>query len=286
MRELHPKTPLTPAFLTACLAASLAAAPPEDARSHKSSAVTVTHAKRTNGKGSVLTCRITDCLEATVTLTVDLTNMRALEPLPGTFVAGEGTRSWELVPIDPNKHWHFDYKTHWRGGGMTAHQDLDHVYQLPYPDTEKRHVIQANFGKHSHGPGTGDEYATDWAMPVGSPVCAARGGIVVALRQYSDKQGVGPEFSNFGNYVIIRHEDGTFGKYVHLQKNGALVEIGQRVKVGEVIALSGHTGNSTAPHLHFGVYVNKDGETKTSLPIRWKTRAGAVVDALKQGQWY
>ncbi len=285
MATRHYKPLVTTILLAAWLAASLAAAQTAADQSHKSSAVTVTDARRTNGKGSVISCQITDCLEATVTLTINLTNLRAIEPLPGTFVAGEGTRHWELVPIDPNKHWHFDYKTHWRGGGMTAHQDHNYVYQLPYPDSERRQVIQGNFGKHSHGPGTGDEYATDWGMPVGSPVCAARAGMVVAIRQYSDKQGVGPEFSKFGNYVVIRHEDGTFGQYLHLQKDEALVEIGQRVKAGELIARSGHTGNSTTPHLHFAVFVNKDGSTKTSLPIRWKTRDG-VVEALTRGQWY
>jgi murein DD-endopeptidase MepM/ murein hydrolase activator NlpD len=272
-------------LLAGCLAVSLPAESPTIPLDHTSSAVVVSEAKRTHGKGNVITCRITDCLEATITLTVHLTNMRSLQPLPGTFVAGAGVHHWELVPIDTTKAWKFEYRMRWRGGGMTANQDLNHVYRLPYPATEKRKVIQGNFGKHSHGPGTGDEFATDWAMPVGSPVCAARSGIVVAIRQESEKQGVGPEFSRFGNYVVIRHDDGTFGQYLHLQKNGALVAVGQHVKTGEAIAQSGHTGNSTTPHLHFAVFVNKDGSIKRSLPIRWQTPAG-VVDALSQGQWY
>jgi murein DD-endopeptidase MepM/ murein hydrolase activator NlpD len=85
--------------------------------------------------------------------------------------------------------------------------------------------------------------------------------------------------------VVIRHEDGTFGQYLHLQKDGALVEVGQHVKAGAVIARSGHTGNSTTPHLHFAVFVNKDGNLKTSLPIRWKTRDG-IVEALTRGHSY
>ena len=289
------KRPLVPTlFLAGFLAASLGASPvatppaaegPQAELAHKSSAVRVTDRRRPDGKGSIMTCEVTDCLDATITLTVTLTNMRSIEPLPKTFVAGNGMRHWELVPSDPNKHWQFEYKTAWRGGGMTARQDRNYVYQLPYPASEKRKVIQGNFGKHSHNEGSGDEYATDWAMPVGSPVCAARPGIVVALRQYSDKHGVGPEFSKFGNYVIVRHEDGTDGQYLHLQKDGALVEIGQHVKTGHIIALSGHTGNSTTPHLHFAVFVNKDGRSKQSLPIRWKTSAG-VVEGLTQGQWY
>ncbi len=105
------------------------------------------------------------------------------------------------------------------------------------------------------------------------------------MKQDSDKQGVGKEFSKFGNYVVIRHDDGTCAQYVHLKKEGALVQVGARVATGTPIALSGHTGNSTQPHLHFCVYVNKDGRTKTSLPIHWSTSRG-TVDALQRGNSY
>lgn len=55
------------------------------------------------------------------------------------------------------------------------------------------------------------------------------------------------------NYLLILHEDGTLAMYGHLTHDGALVEIGAHVAVGQTIARSGHSGQSTAPHLHFEV---------------------------------
>ena len=53
------------------------------------------------------------------------------------------------------------------------------------------------------------------------------------------------------NYVWVRHDDGTVGRYWHLTRNGALVTVTQRVAAGDPIALSGATGLDREPHLHF-----------------------------------
>lgn len=83
----------------------------------------------------------------------------------------------------------------------------------------------------------------DWAIPVGTSVCAARGGVVV-------KAGWG---SGYGYVVYIQHEDGAVTRYGHLSK--VLCKAGQSVKQGEKIALSGNTGVSTGPHLHFEILI-------------------------------
>jgi murein DD-endopeptidase MepM/ murein hydrolase activator NlpD len=54
--------------------------------------------------------------------------------------------------------------------------------------------------------------------------------------------------------VKIYHSDGTFADYVHLRYGGVLVEVGEEVRAGDVIGLSGNTGYSTQPHLHFAVH--------------------------------
>ena len=80
----------------------------------------------------------------------------------------------------------------------------------------------------------------DYALPLGTPVLAAADGIV-------EKAGV--DNTGYGNVIIIRHlwTDGTV--YAHLRNWS--VQVGQKVKAGEVIGYSGNTGNSTGPHLHF-----------------------------------
>lgn len=84
----------------------------------------------------------------------------------------------------------------------------------------------------------------DWATPTGTPVYASCGGTVA-------KAGWG---SGYGYVVYINHEDGRQTRYGHLSK--VLVSVGQKVKQGERIALSGNTGVSTGPHLHFEILIN------------------------------
>lgn len=84
----------------------------------------------------------------------------------------------------------------------------------------------------------------DWATPTGTSVYASCGGTVA-------KAGWG---SGYGYVVYINHEDGKQTRYGHLSK--VLVSVGQSVKQGDRIALSGNTGVSTGPHLHFEILVN------------------------------
>lgn len=84
----------------------------------------------------------------------------------------------------------------------------------------------------------------DWAVPVGTAVYASSGGTVT-------KAGWG---SGYGNVVYIKHPDGRETRYGHLSK--VLVSSGQTVKQGQKIALSGNTGRSTGPHLHFEIRIN------------------------------
>lgn len=81
----------------------------------------------------------------------------------------------------------------------------------------------------------------DWGTPVGTPVYASCGGTVV-------KAGWG---SGYGNVVYINHPDGKQTRYGHLSR--VLVSAGQSVSQGQKIALSGNTGVSTGPHVHFEV---------------------------------
>ena len=67
----------------------------------------------------------------------------------------------------------------------------------------------------------------------------------------------------FNNKLIIYHSDGSFVEYTHIKKNGAIVNVGDTVKAGQEIALSGNTGWSTGPHLHLVVFYQKMGKRKT-----------------------
>lgn len=86
----------------------------------------------------------------------------------------------------------------------------------------------------------------DFAVKSGTAVAAAHGGTVV--KAGGNGAGDGPAY---GNAVVIKHGNGTFSQYAHLSKVN--VKAGQVVKTGQRIALSGNTGNSSGPHLHFEI---------------------------------
>ncbi|MFF4170034.1 M23 family metallopeptidase [Streptomyces sp. NPDC001744] len=86
----------------------------------------------------------------------------------------------------------------------------------------------------------------DFAVPVGTPVKAAAAGTVVKAGPYGG--GDGPAY---GNAIVVKHANGRYSQYAHLSK--IQVKIGQKVGVGQRIALSGNTGNSSGPHLHFEI---------------------------------
>ncbi len=115
-------------------------------------------------------------------------------------------------------------------------------------------------------------------MPEGTTVCAAREGIVVDLKESSKTGGPDKKYKDEDNYVSIAHADGTISEYHHLKYEGVLVEIGARVTVGQSIGLSGSTGYSTFPHLHFGIYSAVDGSHRQSHRITFMTREGTIPE--------
>ncbi len=123
-------------------------------------------------------------------------------------------------------------------------------YPLPWRGGPFRLTQGAN-GQYSHFTPKG-RYAVDIAMPEGTPIVSARGGIVVKIENEQSGRGNNPA----GNFVRIMHDDGTMGVYLHLMKGSVAVREGQRVESGTRIARSGNTGNSTGPHLHFVVQRN------------------------------
>ncbi|MRJ18954.1 M23 family metallopeptidase [Pseudomonas haemolytica] len=123
------------------------------------------------------------------------------------------------------------------------------AYRYPFPwRGGPFRLTQGPNGSFSHTDAK-SRYAMDIAMPEGTPVIAARAGVVVKIG--NDQLGRGPDPS--GNFVRVQHDDGTQGVYLHLKQGSVSVRAGQRVAVGSPLALSGNTGNSSGPHLHFVV---------------------------------
>ena len=112
-------------------------------------------------------------------------------------------------------------------------------------DPVKKYTLSAGFaqaGKMWQSTHSGQ----DFAVPSGTKVMAAHGGTVV--KAGGNGAGDGPAY---GNAIVIKHASGVYSQYAHLSRID--VKIGQVVKTGQKIALSGSTGNSSGPHLHFEI---------------------------------
>lgn len=89
---------------------------------------------------------------------------------------------------------------------------------------------------------------------------AARGGVVTYVESNFSVGGLDKKYWDMGNRIVIRHENNEYTAYEHLKQNGALVKKGQTVTANEYIGISGNTGYSTGPHLHFEVFTNPDDD--------------------------
>ncbi len=171
----------------------------------------------------------------------------------------------------------------WIIGSLDAIHDDSYIYRLPYARGSSHMVSQGYNGKVTHK-GI-NRYAVDFAMEIGTKIYAARDGIVVDVKDDSNRVGYGEEFAKYGNFVTIEHDDGTFATYYHLKRNGAYVRVGESVKRGDHIGKSGNTGYSSGPHLHFEVYKTINIKGTDSIPIKFISNKGVVSDP-KRGSYY
>lgn len=156
--------------------------------------------------------------------------------------------------------------------------DSSAIYQLPFK--KNKFVIQGYYGNVSHQ----NSVALDFKMSKGTKVYAARAGVVAKIKEDSDKRGTSKESAASGNFVVIRHADGSEGNYWHLQKDGVVVNVGDSVVAGQHIAYSGNTGQSITPHLHFSVWIKDDSGKRKQIPVRFETKGG--VKYLRAWRFY
>ncbi len=209
--------------------------------------------------------------EITMTFVISMKEMRgsANFPYTATFPPGQVTEAFALWPAGPAANWAYSFTNYFKLGSNLARHDDSFLYQLPYASGQEFKVTQSFNGSFSHK--GSNKYAIDWKMPEGTPVHAARGGVVVKLKDDSNTGGSSMKFDRCNNYVLIRHDDGTLAHYCHLHQGGVVVKVGQVVQTGELIAHSGNTGFSSGPHLHLCVFKTQDGRTRESIPIAFRS---------------
>ena len=149
------------------------------------------------------------------------------------------------------------------------------AYGLPVPEAGLR-IDQADGGKSSHFTPE-NRHALDFAAPMGTPVCAARNGLVMQIENdHADVPlGQKPPQGARPNFVRVLHTDGSMALYAHLQQGSVAVQLGQTVGKGDRLGSVGNSGQSTAPHLHFVVQLNT-GMRLSSVHAQIETARGRL----------
>ncbi len=143
--------------------------------------------------------------------------------------------------------------------------------RYPIPSSTR---VSSHFNPHRVNPVTGRVMAhngTDFSVRVGTPVQATGDAVVVKATRHKD----------MGIYIVLRHSGRYSSVYMHLSKS--MVKPGQKVKMGQTIGLSGNTGRSTGPHLHYEFHVNNRPvnamrvDLPMNEPMRNKARKSLVA---------
>ena len=221
----------------------------------------------------------------TVSVNFQIKNIKLEGEENTTFLIKENSKKVLLTTVtvlDKYKPSKFGYNyTASLGDLNQTSYDKDYAYHLPFEKGSSFTLYQGYNGKFSHQ----NENSLDFTMPIGTPITAVRDGIVIRLVENNTQNCPREECGKFNNYLIIYHSDGTFAEYTHLKKNGVLVNAGDKVTQGQVIASSGNTGYSSGPHLHLMVFLDKTKKRET-LPTKFKIGDGTTSIFLKEKEIY
>lgn len=212
----------------------------------------------------------------TMTLTIKTTNLQSIDGVEQDeweftlVLPGQQKRSvLQLRKVISNRLSRDSYEFNWIPGDKNAKHDNQYRYAKPFAADRDYRVVQGFNGNFSHSGAS--RYAVDFAMPVGTPIHAAREGVVIDVESENWRGGASRRYAKYANFIVILHEDGTTGEYYHLKQNGVVVAVGDEVKAGQLIGYSGNTGFSSLPHLHFAVYKARSHGQYQSLPIQFNT---------------
>ena len=212
----------------------------------------------------------------TFTLSVKARNYSIAGPntVTQTLGPGESQKVMLLSGDDGGDKGSYRYDFKWAVGRQDARHDDEQLYALPYGSDFSYRVLQGYGSRFSH---TGrEEFTVDFDMSVGTAVHAARSGVVARVQESHSKGCWDDDCGQYANYIVILHTDGTTGEYYHLAENGAFVQSGDTVVRGQKIGLSGNTGHTTMPHLHFGVYRPVEWGRTQSIAVRFDSSDGII----------
>ncbi|MEP5613357.1 MAG: peptidoglycan DD-metalloendopeptidase family protein [Cyclobacteriaceae bacterium] len=148
-------------------------------------------------------------------------------------------------------------------------------YVLPF-EVGEEFLLSQSYCPSNSSWGHHGWYAYDFDMPIGTRLIAMRGGEVIAVLETGTdgSRRCGP---NDSNYLFVLHDDGSVAIYAHQTKNGVEVAVGDKLKQGDFIGLSGDSGCSIGPHVHVGLYKQRAPyDRQYSLPFNFRNADGKL----------
>jgi murein DD-endopeptidase MepM/ murein hydrolase activator NlpD len=225
---------------------------------------------------------------APMNVRVDLASSRNLRSDVGMVLEallrpGTETTLAHLEPLRRTESMQVQWQVSSQLGDPDAVHDAGAHYLLPFPAGRRLQVAQAADGPLVTHNSENMRHAIDIAMPVGTPIRAARSGRMLDSRGWFGEGRPDGDYLDRVNFVRILHPDGTWAMYAHLSTINPDLRPGDWVEAGTQIGLSGSSGFSSGPHLHFAVLKNT-GSTERALPFQFYTlRHGMFVP--HRGEW-
>lgn len=211
-----------------------------------------------------------------------LTNLRPDTAIPFQTAVPAGARElplFGLEVVNPRAARGYNLVFSQVEGNPAAARPDGYLYLFPFAHGTKHRITQGYDGAFSHF--GENQYAIDFDLDEGTPVHAARDGVVVRVKTDSRRGGPSAAYAQDANLIMVMHEDGTFGHYVHLRYGGTLVFPGDRVSAGQHIGFSGNTGVSSGPHLHFDLRVPTREGRMQSIPFQFRGPRGEAIDPVE-----
>ncbi|UIT40984.1 M23 family metallopeptidase [Xylella fastidiosa] len=199
-------------------------------------------------------------------------------PITAVLPPGQCIALAQLYPGKNGLHQGVDIRLEVVPGDPYGYAD-DSIYRVPFDITPIR-IDQGFGGTFSHHD-VANYYALDFALPKGTPILAARAGRIMEVQTGFQETATNGHHVGGGNLIRILHEDGSMAIYAHLSADGITVHQGDRVATRQCLGLSGNTGFSTAPHLHFAIQLNRNLRL-VSVPFRMASPLGELRLPRKQ----
>jgi len=221
---------------------------------------------------------------ATVSISFKLLqNFRLTDSVPvvKTVQSGDNIVLTRVERVDPWATINAEPRIEIDLGSDSTRPDPAAVYGVPFGGEEPRQLV-ATWGGGAHTFET--PFSLDFAMPEGTPILAARDGVVAVVQDSLPGRAEEGELIGKANLVVVAHSDRTLASYAYL-RTGIPVTVGDSVARGELLGFSGAGGPVELPHLHFHVGKRLTRAENRTIRVTLEGPGGGVQD-LTEGSWW